>query len=145
MKDNTHSSQKVLIKPQDLETVTSMMYNMSLQQGKTKKLFTAPGLSKKRKRSENEVMIDLGITIDRDKVLHKIGTEMIIEGMGILKILVEMMTEIGVEEVLTEVIVMTGAYQEKEVYPPEGTIITMVGNMAVPGLDQDLEVYLIQG
>ena len=39
MKDNTHSSQKVLIKPQDLETITSMMYNMSLQQGKTKKPF----------------------------------------------------------------------------------------------------------
>ena len=40
---------------------------------------------------------------------------------------------------------MTGAYQEKELYPPEGTIIATVGKMAVPGLDQDLEVDLIQG
>ena len=31
MINNTHSGQKVLIKPQDLEIVTSMMYNMSLQ------------------------------------------------------------------------------------------------------------------
>ena len=36
MRDTTHSVQKVLMKLQDLETVTSMMYNMSLQQGKTK-------------------------------------------------------------------------------------------------------------
>ena len=40
------------MKQQDLETVTSMMYNMSLQQGKTKKPFQAPGLSEKRKRSK---------------------------------------------------------------------------------------------
>ena len=31
MTDTTHSGQKVLMKHQDLETVTSMMYNMSLQ------------------------------------------------------------------------------------------------------------------
>ena len=40
MRDNTQSDQNVL-KAQDLETVTSMMYNMSLQQGKTKKPFKA--------------------------------------------------------------------------------------------------------
>ena len=91
------------------------------------------------------IEIDLEITIDRDKVFHRIGTEMIIEGMGILKTLVEMMAGIEAEEVLTEVIIVTGAYQEKEVYPPEGTIITTVGKMAVPGLDQDLEVDLIKG
>ena len=90
------------------------------------------------------IEIDLEITIDRDKVFHKIGAEMIIEGMGILKTFVEMMAEIEVE-VLTEVIVVTGAYQEKEVYPPEGTIIPTVGKLAVPGLGQDLEVDLIQG
>ena len=52
MKDSTHSSQKVLIKPQDLETVNSMMYNMSLQQGKTKKPFKPQVYQKKRKRPE---------------------------------------------------------------------------------------------
>ena len=77
--------------------------------------------------------------------MDKIDAEMIIEGMGICKISVEIMAEIEIGEVLTEVIVVTGAYQEKEVYPPEGTIITMVGIMAVPDLDQDLEVDLIQG
>ena len=40
---------------------------------------------------------------------------------------------------------MTGVDQEKEVYPQEGIIITMIGKMAVPGLGQDLEVDLIQG
>ena len=44
LKDDT---QKVLIKPHDLETVTSMMYNMSLQQGKTKKLFKPQVYQKK--------------------------------------------------------------------------------------------------
>ena len=39
LRDTTHSSQKVSIKPQDLEAITSMMYNMSLQQDKAKKLF----------------------------------------------------------------------------------------------------------
>ena len=39
MRDTTHSGQKVLMKLHDLETVTLMMYYMSLQQGKTKKLF----------------------------------------------------------------------------------------------------------
>ena len=39
LRDATHSGQKVSIKPQDLETMTTMMYNMSLQQDKGKKLF----------------------------------------------------------------------------------------------------------
>ena len=39
MRDDTQSGQKMLMKPQDLEAMTSMMYNMSLQQGKTKNPF----------------------------------------------------------------------------------------------------------
>ena len=39
LRDATHASQKVSIKPQHLETMTSMMYNMSLQQDKAKKPF----------------------------------------------------------------------------------------------------------
>ena len=39
LRDTTHSGQKVSMKPQDLETMTSMMYNMSLQQDKAKKPF----------------------------------------------------------------------------------------------------------
>ena len=34
LRDTTHSGQKVSIKPQELETMTSMMYNMYLQQDK---------------------------------------------------------------------------------------------------------------
>ena len=53
MRDTTHSGQKVLMKPQDLETVTSMMYNMSLQQDKTKKLFK-PQVNQKRGRGQRQ-------------------------------------------------------------------------------------------
>ena len=53
MRDNKHSGQQVLMKPQDLETVTSMMYNMSLQQGKTKKPFK-PQVYQKRGRGQRQ-------------------------------------------------------------------------------------------
>ena len=33
MRDDTQSDQKMLMKPQDLEAITSMLYSMSLQQG----------------------------------------------------------------------------------------------------------------
>ena len=39
MRDDTQSGQKMQMKPHVLEAMTSMMYNMSLQQGKTKKPF----------------------------------------------------------------------------------------------------------
>ena len=35
--DDTHSGQQRVLKPQDLEAISSMMYNVSLQQGKTEK------------------------------------------------------------------------------------------------------------
>ena len=54
MRDNANSGQKVLVKPQDLEAVTSKMYNMSLQQGKTKKPFK-PKFIRKRKRSKTKL------------------------------------------------------------------------------------------
>ena len=47
--------------------------------------------------------------------------------MGRGKISVEMMTEIEVGEILTEVIVVTGVGQEKEVYPPEDLSIIIIG------------------
>ena len=49
----------MLIKPQDLETVTSMMYNMSLQQGKTNKPFK-PQVYQKRGRGQRQ-------SYDRDR------------------------------------------------------------------------------
>ena len=54
MRDTTHSGQEALIKLQDLETVTSMMYNISLQQDKTRN-HSSPGLSEKRKRPKTKL------------------------------------------------------------------------------------------
>ena len=63
------------------------------------------------------IEIDPKIIIGKDKTMGKIGTEMIIEGMGICKILIEMAA------ILTGAIVMIGVDQEKEVHPPGGMII----------------------
>ena len=54
--------------------------------------------------------------IGRDRVLYKIGAEIIMEGMGMYKTLVETTAEIGVGEILIEVIVVIGVDQEKEAY-----------------------------
>ena len=52
-----------------------------------------------------------------------------IEEMGTCEIIVEIIIETEAE-VLTEIIVMTGAGQEKEHYLPEGTIIMItIGKM----------------
>ena len=49
--------------------------------------------------------------------MGKIGIEMIIEGMGMCKILIEMI------EILTGAIVVIGVDQEIEVFPPGGMIV----------------------
>ena len=80
MIDDTQLGQKMLMKPQDLEAVTSMMYNMSLQQGKTKKPFK-PQVYQKRGRGQRQ-SYDRNrprIIIGKDKTMGKIGVEMIIE------------------------------------------------------------------
>ena len=78
------------------------------------------------------IEIDPEITIGRDKALDRTGTEMIIEGMDLLKTLAEMMAEIEVGEVLTEVIIVIEVDQGKEVYFPEGiTIIIITGKMVI--------------
>ena len=53
LRDTTHSGEKVSIKPQDLETMTSMMYNMSLQQDKSKKPFK-PQVYQRRGRGQRQ-------------------------------------------------------------------------------------------
>ena len=89
------------------------------------------------------IEIDPEITIGKDKALGKIGIEMIIEGMGIHKILVEMMAEMEVGEILTDAIVVTGVGQEKEAHPPGGITI-IIGKMEALDLDQGLGVDLTQ-
>ena len=77
------------------------------------------------------IEIDPEITRGRDKALDKTCAEMIIEGMDLHKTLVEMMAEIEVGEVLTEVIIVIGVDQGKEVYPPGGIIIIITGKIAI--------------
>ena len=84
------------------------------------------------------IEIDLEITTGKDKVLVKIGTEMIIKGMGTCKISVEIMAEIEAE-ILTETIAVTGVDQEKEGYHPESVII-IIGKTQILGSDQGLGV-----
>ena len=81
---------------------------------------------------------DPEIIIGKDKTMGKIGIEMIIEGMGICKILIEM------AEILTGAIVGIGVDQEKEVYPPGGMIMIIIGKMEALDLDQGLGVDLTQ-
>ena len=66
--------------------------------------------------------------IGRDKILYKIGTETIIEGMDTHKILVETTAEIEIGEILIEAIVVIGVDQEKEAHLQEGIVI---GNMVI--------------
>ena len=61
--------------------------------------------------------------IGRDKILYKIDTEIIIEGMDTCKILVETTAEIEVGEILIEAIVVIGVDQEKEAHLQEGIVI----------------------
>ena len=134
MRDDTESGQKMM-KPQDLEAVTSMMYNMSLQQGKTKKPFNHRFI-RKEEEVRDKIMIetDPEIIIGKAKTMGKIGIEMIIEGMGICKISIEMV------EISTGAIVEIGVDQEKEVYPPGGMIMIIIGKMETLDSDQGLGI-----
>ena len=88
------------------------------------------------------VEIDPEITVGKDKVLVKRGIEMIIEGMGTCKILVEIIAETEAET-LTETMVVTGVDQEKEDYLPEGIIIIIIiiiGKTQILDSDQGLGV-----
>ena len=141
MRDNTHSGQKVLMKPHDLETVTSMMYNMSLQQGKTKKPFK-PQVYQKRGRGQRQ-----NYDRDRSRNNNRQGQNSGLNRhrndyrrIGYTQNLAEMMAEIEVEEISTEATVVIGVGQEKEAYCPGGIIIKIIGRMATLDLDQGLEV-----
>ena len=144
--DDTHPVQQKMLNPQDLEAMSSMMYNMSLQQGKQGS-HLSPKFIKKEEEVRDKVMIEIDpeITVGKDKVLVKIGVEMIIEGMGTCKISVEIIAETEAE-ILTEIIVVTGIGQEKEDYLPEGTIIIIIiiGKTQILGPDQGPGVDLIQ-
>ena len=73
-------------------------------------------------RDKVKIKIDPEITIDKGKILVKIGMVITTEEMGTCKILVEIIAETEAE-ILTETIVVTGVDQEKEDYCLEGIII----------------------
>ena len=81
------------------------------------------------------IEIDPEITVGKDKVLVKTDVEIIIEGMGTCKILVEIMAETEAETLIAAIVV-TGVGQEKEAYLPEGKIIIIIGKTQILGLDQ---------
>ena len=89
------------------------------------------------------IEIDPEITIGKDKALGKIDVEMNIEGMGICKILIEILAEVEIADILTGAIVVIGVDQEKEAYPPGGMTI-IIGKMEALDLDQGLGVDLTQ-
>ena len=59
LRDDTHSGQQKMSNPQDLEAVSSMVYNVSLQQGKTGKPFK-PQVYQRRGRGQRQ-------SYDRDR------------------------------------------------------------------------------
>ena len=134
--DDTHSGQQRVLKPQDLEAISSMMYNVSLHQVKQ-----GNHLNLKFIREEEEVRdkviieIDPEITIDKGKILVKIDMVITIEEMGTCKMLVEIIAE-KEAEILTETIIVTGAGQEKKYCLPEG-IIVMITIDKMQTLDSD--------
>ena len=79
--------------------------------------------------------MDPEITVDKGKILVKIGMVMTIEEMDTCKILVEIIAETEAE-ILTETIVVTGVDQEKEDYLPE-SIIIMIAIDKMQTLDSD--------
>ena len=124
--DDTHSGQQKMLKPHDLEAISSMMYNVSLQQSKTGN-HLSPRYIREEEEVRDKVMIEIDpeITVGKDKVLVKTGLVMIIEEMGTCKILVEIIAGTGTE-ISTETMVVTEVDQEKEDYLPEGIIIITI-------------------
>ena len=121
--DDTTSAQQKMLNPQEIEAISSRVYNMSLQQDKTAKPFK-PQVYQRRGRgqTQNYDRNRPETTLDKVKILVKIDAVLTIEEMGTRKISVEIIAEVEAE-ILTEITVMTGVDQEKEGYHPAGIII----------------------
>ena len=129
LRDTTHSGQKVSIKPQDLENMTSMMYNMSLQQDKAKKPFK-PQVYKRRGRGQRQ-------NYNRDRLRNndRQGQSFVqnrhrnnYRRNGYVQTFSRNNSRDRGREILTEVIVVIGVDQEKEAHLQEGIVI---GNMVI--------------
>ena len=124
--DDTSSAQQKMLNPQEIEAISSRVYNMSLQQDKTGKPFKPQVYQRRgrgqrqnygrdRSRSNNRQGQNFGQNRHRNDYRRN----------GTLKILVEIMAEVEAE-ILTEITVMIEVDQEKEGYHPEGIIITII-------------------
>ena len=136
---NTTSAQQKMLNPQEIEAISSRVYNISLQQDKTGKPFK-PQVYQRRGRGQT-------LNYDRNRSRNsirqgqnfgQIDVVIIIEGMGTCKISVEKMAEVEAE-ILTEIIVIIGVDQEKEGYHPEGTIIIITGKTQILEYGLNLE------
>ena len=104
LRDTMHSGQKVSIKPQDLETMTSMMYNMSLQQYKTKKPVKPQVYQRRGRELRQNYNRDRPRNNDRQgQSFVQNRCRKIMEEMGTCKTLVETTVEIEAGEILIEV------------------------------------------
>ena len=137
--DDTTSAQQKMLNPQEIEAISSRVYNMSLQQDKTGN-HLSPKFIKEEEEARHKIMIEIDPerTIDKVKILVKIDTVITIEGMGTHKISVEIMAEVEAE-ILTEITVMIEVDQEKEGYHPEGTIITITDKTQILEYGLNLE------
>ena len=138
--DDTTSAQQKMLNPQEIEVISSRVYNMSLQQDKTAKPFK-PQVYQRRGRgqTQNYDRNRPRNNIDKVKNLVKIDARLItIEGMGTCKILVAIMAEVEAE-ILTEITIMTEVDQEKEGYQPEGIIIIITDKTQILEYGLNLE------
>ena len=140
--DDTSLAQQKMLNPQEIEAISSRIYNMSYNKIKQES-HLSPKFIKEGEEVRDKVMIEIDpeTIIDKVKILVKIGAEMITEGMGTCKISVEIIAEVEAE-ILTETIVMIGVDQEKEGYHPEGmiTIIIIPDKTQILDSDQGLGV-----
>ena len=110
--DNTHSGQQKMLNPQDLEAISSMMYNMSLDKVKQGS-HLSPRFIREEEEVRDKVMIEIDpeITVGKDKVLVKTDVKMIIEGMVTHKILVEIIAETEAETLTVTILIDTWKIQ----------------------------------
>ena len=124
--DDTTSAQQKMLNLQEIEAISSRVYNMSLQQEKQAS-HLCPKFIKEEEEVRHKIMIEIDqeTTLDKGKILVKIDAVITIEGMGTHKILIKIMAEVEAE-ILTETTVMIEVDQEKEGYHLEGTIIITI-------------------
>ena len=100
----------------------------------------SPKFIKEEEEVRDKIMIEIDpeTTIDKVKILVKIGAEIITEGTGTRKISIEIMAEVEAE-ILTETIAVIEVDQEKEGYHLEGTIITITDKTQILDYGLNLE------